>query len=102
MFSHAGLDGPIGSTVSSVDPSTPAEYCQMELSGWSKIFFNWWKEGPLFTAYGCNTANEGRGKSFAQDLSLLPNLAGVEVWGSLRPRIRRFFPINESRPQPGV
>lgn len=39
VFSHAGLDGPIGSQVSSVAPSTPAEYCQMELSAfpWSHV-----------------------------------------------------------------
>lgn len=87
VFSHSGLDGPVGSHASSVDP---APHNQMGMTGWGSIDFNWWSEKPLFAAYGCNSANEI--KSFAQALSKLANFSGVETWGQSSFSYPSFLP----------
>jgi len=91
VFSHAASQGPIGSQPTTVDPE---DMYQMALSGWGKIEFNWWKDQPLFTAYGCNSANEsfGESKSFAKNLSNLSNLSNVEVWGQSTSSFPSFLP----------
>lgn len=91
VFSHSALQGPIGSQPTTVDPT---DTFQMAPSGWGKIEFNWWKDQPLFTAYGCNSGNENFGEemSFAKNLSVLPNFADVEVWGQSTSSFPSFFP----------
>lgn len=93
VFSHSGWDGPIGSQASTVDPVIPY-MTQMGVNGWGTIKFNWWNEQPLFAAYGCNSANEdsGASKSFAKNLSSLPNFSNVETWGQSTSSFPSFFP----------
>ncbi|MDR6969672.1 RHS repeat-associated protein, partial [Flavobacterium arsenatis] len=98
IWSHAGLDGPIGSRPASknalynegdnlgngrVASSTSS---QLSVSGWSSINFNWKDDGTSNAYfYGCNTGKDpdGKGlkKSFTTTLSSLGNFKNVDVGG---------------------
>lgn len=91
VFSHSALDGPIGTVQTAVEP---LDIVQMGMAGWEIINFNWWPEKPMFVVYGCNSANESLGlpRSFASNLSKLPNFANVEVWGQSTSSFPSFLP----------
>ncbi len=84
LWSHSGkLDGPMGSKATS-------KYAQdtyhVSPEGWSKIDFNWAKDGPTKAAfYGCNTGadpdGDGPKASFTTKLSAMSNFRDVFVWG---------------------
>ena len=80
IWSHAGLDGPCGSSATSGEFSLYGK--QMSLEGWGNINFNWSDVGAAATFYGCNTGYSNRSKnSFAQRISQLDNFYNVEVRG---------------------
>ena len=83
IWSHAGLDGPVGTKKTSVAPLFEDETTkQMEIKGgWDNIDFNWKKEGASMDFYGCNTGVDSDGSSFAQKISKLDNMKNVEVSG---------------------
>lgn len=84
LWSHSGkMDGPMGSKPTS-------KYAQdtyhMSPEGWSKIDFNWAKDGSTKAAfYGCNTGRDPDGDgpkaSFTTNLSAMSNFKDVFVWG---------------------
>ncbi|MGY3795669.1 DUF6443 domain-containing protein [Aquimarina sp. 433] len=81
IWSHAGLDGPIGTESTS---ENNIGYNQMSIEGWSNINFNWKQnESSSCNLYGCNTANQeaSQGLSFAKKLSRLGNFEDVNVSG---------------------
>lgn len=84
MWSHAGWDGPIGTTKTSDSPLYEGSR-QMSLDGWGSIDFNWKSEGSNMGFYGCNTGNDTYGGqfvgSFARNVSELDNFNGTSVWG---------------------
>jgi RHS repeat-associated protein len=97
IWSHAGLDGPIGSKAASKDALYNAgdakpgggtydkTSSQLSLSGWSKINFNWAKDGETTAGfYGCNTGKDPTGgdrASFVTSISSASNFKDVNVWG---------------------
>jgi RHS repeat-associated protein len=96
IWSHAGLDGPIGSKPASKDAlynagdpnSSGGTYTntssQLNIEGWSKINFNWAKDGTTKAGfYGCNTGRDpdGNKPSFTTTLSSQANFKDVNVWG---------------------
>ena len=98
VFSHAGLDGPIGSKPTSKDAlynkgdlnadgrAVPQNSTQLSISGWSKIDFNFINDGnSRANFFGCNTGRDpdgdGSGKSFTTTLSSLANFKDVKVGG---------------------
>ncbi|WP_290822018.1 hypothetical protein [Flavobacterium sp.] len=83
MWSHAGLDGPIGTEETS-ENQLGGVSTQMTLQGWGNIDFNWKNNGngTNLSFYGCNTGNsEYRGDSFATNISGLDNYKNVNVSG---------------------
>ena len=79
IWSHAGYDGPCGTTTTSGNYSI---YNQMTIEGWSQINFNWSDMDATATFYGCNTgAKNGEKESFAQKISELDNFHNVQVRG---------------------
>ncbi len=83
IWSHAGLDGPIGSEPASKNPLYNTS-SQLSMKGWASIDFNWAKEGGTKAGfYGCNTGRdpEGSRSSFTTNLSSLENFKDVNVWG---------------------
>jgi len=92
IWSHSGLDGPIGSMSASKDPLFNAgdivngerrDYtsAQLSLNGWGKIDFNWADGETKAGFYGCNTGNSQYGTSFTTRISSLNNFKDVNVWG---------------------
>ena len=81
LWSHGGLDGPTGSTITSknrLDDGSGRN--QMTLEGWGSINFNW-SDNASASFYGCQTGVEDKGSSFAQRLSNCENFSGVLVSG---------------------
>lgn len=77
VWSHAGVDGPTGTCLTSSDV---IDEKQMTLAGWSKINFNW-DQNATAIFYGCFTGkNKGNG-SFAQNISNLENFSDVTIAG---------------------
>jgi RHS repeat-associated protein len=81
LWGHSGeVDGPVGT-------KETGEYAkdtyQMTPEGWAQIDFNWANDGKGTRAnfYGCNTALENNGTSFAQKMSSLDNFKNVTVSG---------------------
>jgi RHS repeat-associated protein len=96
IFSHAGLDGPIGSKPASKDAlynkgdlgadgrAVAQNSTQLSINGWSKIDFNFINDGKSrANFFGCNTGRdpdgEGSRKSFTTTLSSLANFKDVKV-----------------------
>ncbi|WP_341903546.1 RHS repeat-associated core domain-containing protein [Fluviicola taffensis] len=81
LFSHSGLDGPIGSKPSK---HNALEGYQMSLEGWSKIDFNWGKDANM-NFFGCNSANSdtdyGDEGNFALNISALDNFKNTLISG---------------------
>lgn len=81
IWSHAGLDGPIGSKAASNNALCEGSN-QLSLKGWEAIDFNWVDDGSAVAGfYGCNTGNDSRGSSFTTLISGLPNYKDVNVYG---------------------
>ena len=99
VWSHAGIDGPTGTTTTSTNKLDDK---QMSMKGWSEINFNWKNDGNGATAgfYGCRTGvNETKSQmfdsgtafmtydtsipnsSFAARISGLNNFSNVNVLG---------------------
>ena len=92
IWSHAGLDGPIGSKPASKDALynrgddrgngniANNNSSQLSIKGWSNIDFNW---APDSRAYfmGCNTGNDSKKDSFTKNISKQSNFNNVEIWG---------------------
>jgi RHS repeat-associated protein len=92
IWSHAGTDGPTGTVATSADA---LDKKQMTVSGWSKIDFNWIKDGEGANANffgcrtgvnstsggGCSASKEVPGTSFAARISSQSNFKNVEVAG---------------------
>lgn len=78
IWSHAGLDGPIGTTRTS---QTAFGETQMTMGGWNNIDFNWASDANA-NFYGCKTgvANDGS-PSFSTRISSLSNYRNVNVHG---------------------
>ena len=76
FWSHAGYDGPIGTRYSDADNIIGDR--QLSINGWSEINFNW-SDNASIGFYGCNTANDDRGMSFAQKIS--EKMPGINVFG---------------------
>ncbi len=77
LWSHSGLDGPIGTTPTTKNPLYSGS-TQMNKEGWGDINFNWQGNG----IYGCNSGNPvGDGVSFTNGLSGLDNFKDVTVSG---------------------
>jgi RHS repeat-associated protein len=98
IWSHAGLDGPIGSSATSknalynqgdtlADGSVASgTSTQLNMKGWGSINFNWKNDGTSSANFfGCNTGRDpdGKGakKSFTGKLSSLANFNDVNVGG---------------------
>jgi RHS repeat-associated protein len=91
VWSHAGSDGPFGTTISDRNPlyERGRLTTQITLKGWSEINFNWSDQQASIVFYGCNTANPNcdlnndgnKDQIFAKEISLLPNFAEVDVVG---------------------
>ena len=80
IWSHAGLDGPCGSSPTSGEFSLYGT--QMSMEGWGRINFNWSDDGANASFYGCKTGYSTVSKeSFAQRISRLDNFYNVEVRG---------------------
>ncbi len=79
IWSHSGVDGPIGSVNTSQYATC---ITQMSLEGWSKIDFNWNSHASAFF-FGCNsgTIPDNRQCSFVTSLSNLDNFRNVDVYG---------------------
>ncbi|MBR5695369.1 MAG: hypothetical protein IKX43_03935 [Paludibacteraceae bacterium] len=94
IWSHAGLDGPTGTALTS---SNSLDEKQMTLEGWSQIDFKWKNEGEGAKAgfYGCKTGvnpvkwqwtplpHKKEETSFVTKISGLANFKNVSVWGQL-------------------
>lgn len=81
LWSHGGLDGPTGSTMTSTNRLDDGSgKNQMSMDGWSSINFDW-SENARASFYGCRTGVEDNGSSFAQRLSNCENFSGVLVSG---------------------
>jgi RHS repeat-associated protein len=100
IWSHAGIDGPTGTSITSTDGKDKK---QMSMAGWSKINFNWANGGEGCRAgfYGCNTSEQSskpdgfglgpyggypnsksiEGSSFTEKISALSNFKHVTVSG---------------------
>lgn len=92
VFSHSGLDGPIGTVQTSVAPE-PVYNSQMLMPGWEQVKFNWVSYNARFVAFGCNSANEiNATKIFAKNLSDLANFKDVAVWGQSTSSFPSFVP----------
>jgi len=95
IWSHAGLDGPTGTTPTS---SNALDGKQMTAAGWGNIGFNWKNNGTGTNAnfFGCKTGVNGEGiidygagygvgtyetPSFANTMSSLTNFNNVNVSG---------------------
>ena len=98
IFSHAGLDGPIGSKPTSKNAlynkgdlgldgrAVPQNSTQLSINGWSKIDFNFINDGKSKAGFfGCNTGRDPDGdgprQSFTTTLSSLANFKNVKVGG---------------------
>lgn len=98
IWSHAALDGPIGTSPTS---SNAKDDYQMSMKGWGSIEFNWKDSGAKANFFGCNTGVNYEKKeisnyydngslvpeysikttSFANEISSLANFKGVTVSG---------------------
>ena len=81
LWSHAGIDGPIGSEPTS---RNALDGKQMTMDGWSQIDFNWADGATKAGFYGCNTGRDPEGSdraSFVTELSAQKNMKDVFVWG---------------------
>lgn len=78
LWSHSGLDGPIGTVPTS---NNPLETIQMNMQGWGNIDFNWENNASAYF-YGCRSGVSSNGySSFTTDLSALQNFHNVNVYG---------------------
>jgi RHS repeat-associated protein len=85
IWSHSGLDGPIGSKPTSENALYNGS-TQMSINGWGAIDFNWKCDGTSSASfYGCNSGKDpdgnGNKKSFTNKLSSLENFNNVDVAG---------------------
>jgi len=84
VWSHAGMDGPVGTENASNFPLSEGSN-QMSMEGWGSINFNWTGNGANMSFYGCNTGrdvtNAGWVGSFARNVSNLSNMRDVNIWG---------------------
>jgi RHS repeat-associated protein len=84
VWSHAGLNGPVGSEPTTNSPLFEGSN-QMELAGWGDINFNWANkgEGCIAGFYGCKTGVNPKGEeiSFSTSVSDLANFENVTVLG---------------------
>lgn len=108
MWSHAGMDGPIGTTEASQNPLYSAGETfrgrertstskQMSLEGWSSIDYNWKESGSKIGFYGCNTGNEVNSSgdwvgSFARNISGMSNYRNVATWGQSTSAYPSMYP----------
>ncbi|MDD7304443.1 MAG: hypothetical protein SPF56_02970 [Bacteroidaceae bacterium] len=78
IWSHAGVDGPTGTTRTS---QNALDGKQMTLDGWNNIDFNWAPDANA-NFYGCKTgvANDGS-PSFSTRISSLSNYRNINVHG---------------------
>ncbi|MDR0541511.1 MAG: hypothetical protein LBH19_04785 [Dysgonamonadaceae bacterium] len=94
VWSHAGMDGPIGTEAASISPLSEGSK-QMSKEGWGSFNFNW-KEGASMSFYGCNTGRDARNGewvgSFALNVSALDNMSGVNVWGQSTSAYPSMYP----------
>jgi hypothetical protein len=94
IWSHAGMDGPIGTTEASISPLYEGS-TQMLLEGWGSFNYNW-KEGASMSFYGCNTGRDARNGewagSFARNVSALDNMQGTTVWGQSTSAYPSMYP----------
>ncbi|MBS1690379.1 MAG: hypothetical protein JSS96_16735, partial [Bacteroidetes bacterium] len=80
IWSHASLDGPVGSTATSeYRLDNGLGYTQMSKEGWQHINFNWGKNA-IAGFYGCRTGVGGN-ESFGSKISGLSNFKDVKVLG---------------------
>ena len=78
IWSHSGIDGPIGSISTSL---YALEGTQMSMEGWSNIHFNW-ADNASATFYGCRGGiSENGNTSFTTKVSGLNNFKDVYVYG---------------------
>jgi len=80
LWSHSGIDGPFRE-------DSKGNYDQLSVKDWREIDFNWAK-GANAMFYGCRSgfdqgewSEAGNKKSFVQQLSSMPNMQDVQVWG---------------------
>ena len=80
LWSHGGIDGPIGTTLSSGEY---AQGYQLSIAGWGNIDFNWKSDGAKALFYGCRTASSENGTvvPWAQKISQNANMANTDVYG---------------------
>jgi uncharacterized protein RhaS with RHS repeats len=85
LWSHGSLDGPIGSTTTSVGS---IGYNQMSTEEWGNINYNWKTNGGYTKAmfFGCRTAadEDDKGNSvipWVQSISRNSNMKNVDVYG---------------------
>lgn len=102
IWSHGAWDGAIGSQATSAEYDLMAQtgrrgdFAQMTMEGYSAINYNW-KEGEASMGfYGCNTGNPISGSryagAFAEKISDLPNMKGVQVAGQPSSSYPSFYP----------
>lgn len=78
LWSHSGLDGPIGTVPTS---NYPLETLQMNMQGWESIDFNWANNASAYF-YGCRTgASSTEYSSFTTNLSALKNFHNINIYG---------------------
>lgn len=80
IWSHSGLDGPIGTEPTSENPLYEGS-TQMSIEGWGALNVNWVNSGGSCAFYGCNSGNAVGGQSFANKVSSLSNFRNVSVSG---------------------
>ena len=80
IWSHASIDGPIGTEPTSV---YAIDDYQMSDEGWGNINFNW-EKGATANFYGCRTGvNDGEKASFVTRISSNSNFRNVIVNGQI-------------------
>ena len=78
IWSHAGIDGPIGTVPTSTNA---VDGNQMSIEGWGNINFNW-EKGATANFYGCRTGvNNNKNASFSTRVSSNPNFKDVTIHG---------------------
>lgn len=108
VWSHAGMDGPIGTTEASQNPlyaegdvfrgrERTSTSKQMSLEGWNSINYNWKENGSKIGFYGCNTGNEvdserGWVGSFARNISGMSSYQNVTTWGQSTSAYPSMYP----------
>ncbi len=101
LWSHGAWDGAIGSQGTSnydlmAQTGSRYDYAQMTMEGYGATNYNWKEGDASMCFYGCNTGNPIRGDnyvgSFAQEVSGLANMQGVQVAGQPSSSYPSFAP----------